>query len=110
MSDPATLLVRIPAGLSSKQKLFAVLADKLQFPSYFGWNWDACDECLRDLSWLPAGHSIVIVHEDLPFGVGGQNRQIYRDVLQSALDHWTADRSRSLQIIWPESLRAVPSP
>ena len=37
--DPVALVVRIPQGIRSKQKLFAALADKLRFPRYFGWNW-----------------------------------------------------------------------
>ena len=83
--DPASVVVRIPAGLRSKQKLFTVLADKLRFPAYFGWNWDALEECLRDLSWLPPEMGIAIVHDGLPFGSGGQNRGIYLAVLRSAL-------------------------
>ena len=34
--------------------LLAELARIFRFPDYFGGNWDAADECLRDLSWLPA--------------------------------------------------------
>lgn len=34
--------------------LLAELARVFHFPDYFGGNWDAADDCLRDLSWLPA--------------------------------------------------------
>ena len=81
--DDAALVVRVPAGVRSKQKLLAILADKLHFPGYFGGNWDALEECLGDLSWLPAGQGVVIVHDDLPFGPGGENRGIYQSVLAS---------------------------
>jgi len=33
--------------------LFDACADSLQFPAYFGNNWDALQDCLSDLSWLP---------------------------------------------------------
>jgi hypothetical protein len=33
----------------------------LQFPSYYGENWDAMDECIRDLSWMPANSYLVVV-------------------------------------------------
>ena len=45
-------VVRIPAGLNRKRRLLATYAGQLQFPQYFGWNWDAFEEGLRDLSWL----------------------------------------------------------
>ena len=82
--DETALVVRIPPGVRSKQKLLAILADKLHFPGYFGWNWDALEECLGDLSWLPNGQGVVIVHDDLPFGPGGENRGIYQSVLATA--------------------------
>ena len=81
--DDAALIVRIPAGIRSKQKLLAILADRLRFPGYFGWNWDALEECLSDLSWLPADQRVAIVHDDLPFGSGGENRGIYQSILAS---------------------------
>lgn len=41
--------------------LFRVFADKFHFPEYFGHNWGAFDDCLRDLEWLNAtGFTLVI--------------------------------------------------
>lgn len=109
--DPKALVVRVPTGIRSKEKLLAVLADRLRFPGYFGWNWDALEECLRDLSWLPDGKVVAIVHEDLPFGAGGENRQAYLNVLQSALAHWNDQGSRRMRVIWPAALQSqiIPS-
>lgn len=48
-------------AISSKQDLMAALAEALEFPDYFGGNWDALDECLRDLgSWLQADGYVVV--------------------------------------------------
>ena len=99
----ASIVVRVPRGIRSKKKLFAIYADKLRFPGYFGWNWDAFEECLCDLSWIPSGRSIAIVHEDLPFGPGGVNRSIYLKLLRNSLDHWSALGGRSVKVVLPVS-------
>jgi RNAse (barnase) inhibitor barstar len=108
--DASGIVVCIPTGIRSKEKLFAVLVDKLRFPRYFGWNWDALEECLRDLSWLPAARPVAIVHQDLPFGPGGENRQVYLSILQGVLDHWAKDGGRVVQIVWPAALQPIISP
>ena len=44
--------------------LFDETAAALQFPDYFGENWDAFDECLSDMDWLPVSVGIVLVIDD----------------------------------------------
>jgi len=101
--EAAAIIVRIPRGVRSKQKLFSIYAAALRFPKYFGRNWDAFEECLGDLSWLPAERPVVIVHYDLPFGEGGENRRIYFDVLRSVA---TAN-NRIPRVIWPAACEAT---
>ncbi len=43
--------------------LFDEFAAAWQFPPYFGKNWDALDECLADLSWLPAEAYVLFITE-----------------------------------------------
>ena len=43
--------------------LFDEMAAAFQFPYYFGENWDALDECLADLSWLPAAGYVILIRE-----------------------------------------------
>jgi RNAse (barnase) inhibitor barstar len=39
-------------ALRSDDALFGALGEAFQFPDYFGDNWDALDEVLRDLEWI----------------------------------------------------------
>ena len=55
--------VLIPS-VKSKQELFSELADKLHFPDYFGYNWDALCEVLRDFYWINE-KIIIIEHQDI---------------------------------------------
>ena len=51
------------AGLKNKADLFAAIAQTLDFPSYFGGNWDALVDCLSDMSWIPAkGYVLVLLN------------------------------------------------
>ena len=76
------LVVRIPFGISRKHSLFRCFASALQFPGYFGGNWDAFRECLLDLNWLdPPPSRIVVIHDDLPFVPGQKDLSIYLSLL-----------------------------
>ena len=42
--------------------LFSVVSRAMKFPAYFGNNWDALEECLRDMEWLPAKGYVLLLH------------------------------------------------
>ncbi|MEZ5614890.1 MAG: barstar family protein [Rhodocyclaceae bacterium] len=51
------------AAVRDKRGLFERLDADLNFPDWFGHNWDALADCLGDLSWLPAeGYLVLLEH------------------------------------------------
>ena len=97
---PGSHIARLPGRLGRKRDLFRALSNGLKLPAYFGHNWDALEECLRDLSWLGAGTPIVLLHEHLPLA-DKQQRQTYIQILRNA----QATRRTPLRIIFPQSAR-----
>ncbi len=96
------LVVRIPAGARGKEKLLGVLARKLRFPSYFGHNWDALDECLRDLSWQGGRGRVVIVHEGWPFSPSSPSLATYLAILADAVAaHRPGGSPPILDVVFP---------
>ncbi len=67
LSVPAHFVIKTVSGKKCRTK--AGLLDEFSrifsFPEYFGHNWDALEECLADLEWLPAkGYLIVVTEAD----------------------------------------------
>ena len=80
-------VLRVPAGIRSKADLLAVLASAGHFPDYFGGNWDALQDCLRDLSWI-GNRKVVVVHSDLPLRENPAECRTYLEILQTVLADW----------------------
>jgi RNAse (barnase) inhibitor barstar len=102
-SGPATY-ARVPALIETKQALMEVLAERLSFPDYFGENWDALEECLRDLSWLPVG-SVVLTHSDIPLSNDPASARTYLAILKDAVLKPRSSNQHPLTVIFPEPYR-----
>jgi hypothetical protein len=103
----AALVVDVPSGIETKEALFAELAERLRFPDYFGANWDALWECIRDLSWLPGG-PIVLRHHDLPLAADIASLKKYLSILGDTVEKkWTVPGQRlcDLVVVFPAEAR-----
>ena len=100
--DSVGYVVSIPLSITDKKDLLRQIAADLKFPDYFGFNWDALDECLADLSWLKA-REVYIWHEDIPLSDQPAEARRYIQVLLGALH---APGSAQLRISFPETVKA----
>jgi hypothetical protein len=76
----AAWVAQVPASIRDRDELFDVLTRELRLPGYFGRNWDALDECLRDLSWIDQ-RDVILAHHGLPFGLGSHGLAVYLQML-----------------------------
>jgi RNAse (barnase) inhibitor barstar len=93
----------VPPGLSDRESLFRALSRELQCPSYFGHNWDALSDCLRDLSWIKR-RRVAILHSDLP-SLAAREVLIYLDVLAQAVRDWKPEEDHELAVVFPPESR-----
>jgi hypothetical protein len=105
ISDPLAARATVPAGVANKEALFATLATQLDFPDYFGRSWDALEECLHDLSWLPPG-TVVVTHAEVPLIGDVKNATIYVSILHGVVRRETGPANRPLVVVFPVSSRA----
>jgi len=47
--------------LGTKSAVFSHFSVVMQFPSYFGWNWDALNECIRDFVEERRLQSVILI-------------------------------------------------
>lgn len=74
-----------------KSGFLAAAAAAMEFPAYFGHNWDAFEECVNDLSWAPAA-GYVLLYDQLWWLACGDPRvwQTARSILEDASEKWNA--------------------
>jgi RNAse (barnase) inhibitor barstar len=76
-----------------KKEFLARLAKALHCPPYFGMNWDALTDCMRDLSWLNDNGWVVMLLNGQEFAVKNQDDFMTAiDVLQTAAEYWRIHR------------------
>lgn len=72
-------VVEIPAGISDKNFLFTFYSRAFHFPDWFGYNWDAFLDCLRDVR--DSFSLITIRHSDIPFLSSPKDKEVYLCIL-----------------------------
>jgi Barstar (barnase inhibitor) len=102
-------------GASDKAQLLAQFASALAFPSWFGHNWDALEDCLSDLSWRDGqGHVFIIEGFE---GMHARRRDdfgVLLDILASSAQYWqqrgrpffVAFVDRRASLVLPDLFRA----
>ena len=93
------------AGAADKDALMERIARALEFPSWFGGNWDALEDCLTDLSWSKADGHVLLLEgaAELP----ADERGILVDILAAAAAWWI-DRKRPFFAVFLGSSLALP--
>lgn len=92
---------RLTGEVLKKDQLLNALYYLLGLPGYFGFNWDALDECLRDLSWIPE-EKVVLVHDRLP-KLSDDDLRIYLTVLRDSALSWVGDEVHSFDVVFKKS-------
>lgn len=77
------------SGVSAKEGFLKTVARSLQFPAYFGMNWDAFEECLTDLSWYRAKGFAIVFKDIRAFSENDRKESgMARKILKSAAAFW----------------------
>jgi RNAse (barnase) inhibitor barstar len=100
---PLRLAARVIRGrkATTVAAFFDEVSAALQFPCYFGENWDAFRDCLADLSWLRA-EAVVLLLADaahLLEKATAAEVQSFLVVLNDAVQRWNG-AARPFHVIW----------
>jgi hypothetical protein len=93
-------------GAAAKEALLARIAGALAFPSWFGGNWDALEDCLSDLSWMPAAGYVLLLEG--ASGLPADERGTLADILASAATSW-AERKRPFFAVFVDGAAELPA-
>ncbi len=90
------------AKVRTKNKFFDVMKEEFQLPSYFAYNLDSLDECMRDLSWFNYDTKIIFKNLDR---VRDENLSLYetiKECVELYKDFWNKNvstiREKSIKI------------
>ncbi|WP_328297617.1 barstar family protein [Streptomyces sp. NBC_00435] len=91
-------------GVRSKAELMRRCRGALRLPEYFGENWDALADALRDLSWLPdaAGRLVAVTSWRAYAAARPGDWETLREILEEAVDFWREGDGAGLTVLLAE--------
>ena len=78
-TDSLTNIISIPQTVDSKLNLLEFFSKKMNFPDYFGYNWDSFYDTLLDDSWINK-NEINLLHPQLPL-LPPEDLKIYFEII-----------------------------
>lgn len=79
-------------GAHDKAAMLDAIAKALRFPEWFGHNWDALNDCLVDMGWLPAlGYMVILDHCDGIHAHAEDDFVTLMQLFQEVADTWRED-------------------
>lgn len=79
-------------GVRDRDDALDRIAHALRFPPWFGGNWDALLDCLRDLSWLPDDGTLLLFDHAADWRDADPAAfAVLLDVLDAAARDWSAE-------------------
>ena len=99
MHDSFKGIVRF--GVSDVSGLMDAVAEAMNFPKYFGENWNALSDCLRDFNLIEETN-ILIVHKEVP-NLENEQLSVYIDILKDSVSDWTQEDEHELFVVFPVS-------
>jgi RNAse (barnase) inhibitor barstar len=77
--------------VSTRQELHSLLAESFRFPDYYGQNWDAFDECIRDVELPP--HVEIIGLDSLRVRLPRE-----AELFQRCIAHFVQEREHDIRL------------
>jgi len=75
--------------ITNDKDLLTEISIVCKFPDYFGNNWNAMEDCLIDLEWLPAaGYQLIWRNASKLFLSSPEDFLVFLDICKSASEFW----------------------
>jgi len=94
----------------TQRRFLAAAARALDFPSWFGANWDAFEDCMTDLEWAPAPAYVVLLENFEAFAQRAPRAfDTALQILETAAEFWTEEGVR-FQVLVSGVQKCAPLP
>jgi hypothetical protein len=100
-TDPSEFVAYLP-GVKGGDELYDQLNDALKFP-YFGFNWNALYDLLRDFHWINK-KGIALVHREMP-DISNEDWKVYLEVLVDSVADWKEGEEHYFKVIFPKAFK-----
>lgn len=81
--------------INNKADFLKTASKVINLPKYFGYNWDALQDCLTDLSWFEAPSYLIAYDQWQNFAHNyPQDWQILNDIFSEAIAYWLKRNKR----------------